>query len=83
MTFTYNLFKFIHVLAAIVWIGGLVAIGFLNARLATAGDRSALASLARESETFGKKIAGPASGVVLVAGIVMMGVAKMGMPFWI
>ena len=49
MHISYNLLKFIHVAAVIIWVGGLVALSVVNVRLARAGDRAVLASLAQQT----------------------------------
>lgn len=74
MDLVYNLFKTLHVMAVIVWLGGLVGIGVINARISSAGDRAALASLADASRFFGSRIVGPAAGLTLIAGLVMVAV---------
>lgn len=79
---TYTLFKFLHVAAAIVWVGGVAAVGLLNARAARAEAPSALALLARQSRFFGSRVAGPAAGLTLIAGAGMLAVAGLGLPFW-
>jgi uncharacterized membrane protein len=70
----YNLLKFIHVAAVVIWVGGALALAILNARLGRAGDRHALAAAARETVFFGRVVIGPAIGVVLFAGIAMVAV---------
>lgn len=66
----FNLFKFLHVAGAIIWIGGACALAILNARLTNAKDRPAAALLAQQAAVFGQTVLGPAAGVTLVAGIV-------------
>ena len=68
----YNLFQFLHIVAVIVWIGGGVTVGIINARIARTGDRSAMAALGQQSAVFGRMILGPAAGIALVTGIVMI-----------
>jgi uncharacterized membrane protein len=68
----YNLFKFMHIAAVIVWIGGMVTIGVINARVTRENDRAALSSLSRQSAFFGSAIIGPAAVITLIAGIVMV-----------
>lgn len=68
----YELFKFIHVASVIVWVGGVVTIGILNARLARAGAPHVQAALAVQSRVFGQRVMGPAAILTLVAGIVTM-----------
>jgi len=77
---TYNLFKFLHVVSVILWIGGLVAVSVLNARLARTADRTVLAAMARQSRFFGTLVVAPAAGVTLITGIVMMAVSGMTSP---
>lgn len=68
----YNLLKFFHVAAVVIWVGGGFALAILNARLGRVGDRRALAAAARETVFFGRVIIAPAIGVVLFAGIAMV-----------
>lgn len=79
----YNLFKFLHVVAVVVWIGGLVAVGVLTARLARAEDRAVFAAVARQSRFFGAAVLGPTAGVALLAGFAMIGVSGLGFPLWV
>jgi putative copper export protein len=78
MSTVYNVSLFVHVSAVIIWIGGLVAIGILNARLAREQERSAMAPFARASRFFGGAVVGPASALTLIAGIVMVVDAGLG-----
>ena len=75
----YLLLKFVHVLAVTVWIGGLVALVVLNARLARVGDATVSATLGQQSEFFGRSVLGPAMAITLLAGLATAGVA--GFPF--
>jgi uncharacterized membrane protein len=68
----YDLFKFIHVAAVIVWVGGVVTLLILNARVSRAGDPQVIAALARQSRAFGQMVMGPAAGLTLVAGVIAM-----------
>jgi uncharacterized membrane protein len=72
----YLLLKFVHVLAVAVWIGGVVALVILNARLARAGDAAVSAALGMQSEYFGRSVLGPAMVITLLAGLGMTGVAR-------
>jgi uncharacterized membrane protein len=71
----YNLLKFLHVVAAVVWIGGVAALAVLNARVARQRDAAVLAVTARESAFYGRLVVGPAMGIVLLAGFGMAGLA--------
>lgn len=75
---TYNVLKFLHVLAAVIWVGGAVLIQVL-ARLAL---RSKLpgraAEFAHEVELVGKRFFTPLSFVVLLLGIALVQKGRWG-----
>jgi hypothetical protein len=73
----YTLLKFVHVTAVIVWVGGVVALAILNARVGRRGDRTTLAVLAGESAFYGRAVVGPAIGVAVAAGLAMVAVAHL------
>src|SRR5262245_29916143 len=79
----YNLFKFLHIIGAIVWIGGVITAGILSALVAREKDRTVLAALARQNRFHGQVVLGPAAGLTLLAGIVMIAVSGLGVPFWV
>jgi len=79
----YTLFKFLHVIGAIIWIGGVTTTSILNARVAREQDGAVLAAMSRQSRFFGMAIIGPAAGLTLIAGIVMIAVSGLGVPLWV
>jgi uncharacterized membrane protein len=74
----YGWLKVLHVLSVIVWLGGTTALAIVTWRVARERDRAALTSLLRQWTTFGKGIVGPASGLVLLSGLTMVGLARIG-----
>ncbi len=66
----YLLFKFLHVVAAIVWIGGVFTLYIINLRLLRSRDTGSAAALSGLSTFFGAAVLGPAAGLTLIAGIV-------------
>jgi uncharacterized membrane protein len=79
----YNLFKFLHVAGAIVWVGGVITLTTLNVRLAHEAD-GAQAALARASGALGRVLVGPAAALTLIAGIVTTAVGGIDMgALWI
>src|SRR5206468_2930700 len=68
----YQAFKAVHVVFAVIWIGG----GFLLALLGILAERSTdpadLAAVAKQAATVGEKLFAPSSLVVLAMGIAMM-----------
>jgi uncharacterized membrane protein len=79
----YNLFKFLHIIGAIVWVGGVISVGILDALVAREKNQAALAALARQSRFHGMVVVGPAAGLTLIAGIVMIAVSGLGVPLWV
>jgi uncharacterized membrane protein len=75
----YTLFKFLHVVAVIVWIGGVVTLNILGARIAREHDGPQLASLGRHAAFYGRAVLGPAAATTLVAGIVMVAVGGLSL----
>jgi uncharacterized membrane protein len=75
----YLWLKFAHVLGAVVWVGGVVALTILNGRVARSGNPAAMAAMGQQSEAFGRTVVGPAMAVVLIAGLWMAG--QFGIPF--
>ncbi|MGH2826158.1 MAG: DUF2269 family protein [Actinomycetota bacterium] len=68
----YTLFKFVHVMAVIMWLGGLMTISLITARLGREQDPSAQAAMARQSAFLGQIVIGPSAGITLIAGIIMV-----------
>lgn len=69
---TYDVYKLVHVLAALVWVGGgtmLVVLVLLTER---ENDPVALAALGKKAEFAGTRIFTPAGLVVVLFGVLMM-----------
>jgi uncharacterized membrane protein len=69
---TFNVYKMIHVVAAVVWVGGgatLVVLALLTER---ENDPRALAALGEKVEFIATRVFIPSSLVVLLFGILMM-----------
>jgi uncharacterized membrane protein len=68
----YGVFKAIHVLAAIVWVGGGAAITLVAWRASRARDDEQLIQIARQAEWLGTRVFVPSSLVAGVMGFVLM-----------
>jgi len=79
----YTLFKFLHIVGAIIWIGGVIAVNIVSFRIAREQAGEVLAALSRQSRFYGTAVIGPAAGVTLLAGIVMIAVSGLGVPLWV
>ena len=79
----YNWLKFIHVTATAGWIGGFAAIAVLNALATRSAEPKEVATFLRYGRALGTWLAGPASGLALLAGVGAMLVGHLAMPMWI
>jgi uncharacterized membrane protein len=69
----YGILKFIHVLSVILWLGGIMALSVFVRRATQEHDSRVLSSLLKQVTSYGQKVVGPASGLVLLTGPVMFG----------
>ena len=83
MLSAYNWLKFIHVAATAAWIGGFGAIAVLNALATRSAEPKEVATFLRYGRALGAWLAGPASGLALLAGVGAMLVGHLAMPVWI
>jgi uncharacterized membrane protein len=72
----------VHVAAAIVWVGGVVALALLNARLTRERDQAALRVVGLQSASFGQYVLAPAAVTTLLAGLALIPLLGAGFPFW-
>lgn len=68
----YNWIKAVHVLAAIVWVGGGTFIQIYTTRLRRADEQTRLMAFAKDIEKLGTMVFLPTSIVVLIMGIVLV-----------
>jgi uncharacterized membrane protein len=66
---SYELLLFVHVLAAVVWVGGALSLQVLAIRAERSADGGRVANFATESEWVGSRVFLPSSIVLLLAGI--------------
>jgi uncharacterized membrane protein len=80
----YDVFKSIHVLAAITWLGGGAMITILAWRAQRAKDNAQLLQIAKQAEWLGTRVFVPMSLVVLAMGFVLMHKGSWGYGnFWV
>ena len=65
-----NLFKFLHILAVIVWVGGVLTVNVLQVLTGRGHDRAAQGSLLRLSDLYGRAVIAPAAALTLLTGLV-------------
>ena len=79
----YKAIVFIHVFAAIVWVGGAFFFQVKIAQLQRADDTQGFLQLGRDAEHFGQRLFMPASVVVLLAGIALVWYGPYAFELWI
>src|SRR6266540_2951935 len=80
----YGVFKAIHVLAAIVWLGGGVAITLLAWRAFRARNDEQLIQIGRQVEWLSMRVFVPSSLIVIVMGFILMHKGEWGYGhFWV
>jgi putative copper export protein len=63
-----KLAAFLHVLAVVVWMGGVLTLNVLLALLGRGQDRAAQGSLLRLSDRYGRAVIAPAAALTLLTG---------------
>lgn len=79
----YNLFKFVHVGAVIVWLGGIVAVTLASVRLVRERDGARLLAFADQAEFLGRVLLGPGAALTMLAGLAMLPFMGWSFPFWV
>jgi uncharacterized membrane protein len=68
----YSLFKAVHVVLAVIWVGGGVTIMIHGIRAQMANDTKSIVTIAQQAAFMGEKVFAPAGLVVFLMGIAMM-----------
>jgi uncharacterized membrane protein len=68
----YALFRVIHIVLAVFWVGGGLMLTILGLRAERSTDPMEMATLARQAAFAGEKFFAPAGVLVLLMGIAMM-----------
>jgi uncharacterized membrane protein len=80
----YSAFKTVHVLAAVIWIGGGALLMILGVAAERKRDPVELATVARQAAMVGEKLFAPAGIVVVAMGVAMMVNTNWGWgKFWV
>jgi uncharacterized membrane protein len=68
----YEGLLFLHILGAIVWVGGNITFQFVGLRALASGEPVRIAALGRDADWIGLRVYTPAALVVVLAGIGMV-----------
>jgi uncharacterized membrane protein len=83
MVTTYTVLKSLHVLAAVIWVGGAALSQVLAIRATRAGEPLRLSSLLTEIEWVGTRVFLPSSLVLVATGFGMIGDGDLDFDLWI
>jgi uncharacterized membrane protein len=79
----YATWKALHVLMAIVWVGGALMIQLFAFRILVESDQRRIAEFTKDVEFIGMRTFIPASLVLVVLGFVLMHEAHWAWTFWV
>ncbi len=82
-TTLYEAIVFVHVFAAIVWVGGAFFFQVKIAQFKRANDNAGFLQLGKDAEHIGQRLFMPASIVVLLAGIALVWYGPYAFELWI
>ena len=82
-TTLYKAIVFVHVFAAIIWVGGAFFLQVKIAQFKKANDNAGFLQLGRDAEHIGMRLFIPMSIVVLLAGIAMVWYGPYTFELWI
>ena len=69
---TYETYLLLHVVAAVVWLGGGLTLSILGTRIAKQRDASRMVAFARDAEWVGNHVFVPAGLLVLLFGFPLL-----------
>jgi uncharacterized membrane protein len=82
MTAVYEVLKGVHILAAVVWLGGALMLTILGVRARRQGPQE-LVAIFREVATVAPRTFVPASLVLVIVGFALLGVGKLPFELWV
>lgn len=78
-----ELYLFIHIAAAVLWVGGGTVIGIMGGRAIAANDRDHVRVVVQQAAFIGQKIFLPLSVIVLIMGILLVADGPWEMDLWV
>lgn len=80
---TYQAYLSIHILAAVIWVGGAFTMQLFAIRATRAGDNEYLVAVTRDIEWIGTRFFIPSSLILVVFGFLLINEADLDYEFWI
>jgi uncharacterized membrane protein len=79
----YATWKALHVLTAIVWVGGALMIQLFAFRILRTNEGSRMAEFAKDVEVIGMRTFIPSSLILVILGFVLVHMGSWGYHFWV
>ena len=79
----YNVLKSVHVLGAVVWVGGALMTQLYAVRVTRSGDAARTAAFAKDTEFISMRAFIPASLALVLTGFAMVADADWNWDFWL
>ncbi|HEX9738963.1 MAG TPA: DUF2269 family protein [Candidatus Limnocylindria bacterium] len=67
----YELLVYVHIVSAVIWVGGAVYVQLLAMRVGGSDDPAELPRIARHFESLGSRVFVPAALLIIITGAVM------------
>jgi uncharacterized membrane protein len=80
---TYQVYLSIHILAAVIWVGGAVAVQLFALRATRSGNAQRIADISADIEWVGTRFFIPSSLVLVIFGFLLVGKGDWDYDFWI
>lgn len=80
---TYQAYLSIHILAAVIWVGGAFAVQLFAMRATRAGTNEQVVAITKDIEWMGTRVFVPASLILVVFGFLMISEADLDYEFWL
>jgi len=77
----YEFLLTIHVLAAVIWVGGSIAMHILGRRVLKRGDSEEIFKFSNEINTVAMRLYAPTALILLIAGILLVNRVESGAEF--
>jgi uncharacterized membrane protein len=80
---TYQWFLAVHIVAAVVWVGGALAVQLFALRATRSNDGVRVATFAKDAEWIGMRVFMPSALILLVFGFLLMSEGNWDYDLWI
>ena len=80
---TYQWYAMVHILMAVLWVGGAHAIQLFAVRILKANDPQRTAAFSKDVEWIGMRVFAPASLLLVIFGFLLVEEGDIGYPFWV